>query len=313
MNSLERRITIIAVVLPFIGFLVALGFLWGGWVTWLDLAILAVLYVISGFGVTIGYHRLLTHRSFDAPAPVRAALSIAGSSAIQGAPIHWVADHRKHHAFADVDGDPHSPHTHGGEGWRAVLSGLWHAHTGWLFSREKPTSARKFAPDLVKDPTIRFVDKLFPAWALLFLVIPFLAGWAIGGSLHAGLTAFVWGGLVRVFLLHHVTWSVNSICHMFGSQPFDIRDESRNNWVVALFSLGEGWHHNHHAFPSSARHGLLRRQIDPSYKIIKLMERVGLATNVKEPRAAHMERKLKGAQPAPAAAVATEPEAELVA
>jgi stearoyl-CoA desaturase (delta-9 desaturase) len=294
MNSLERRITIVAVVLPFLGFLAAIGFLWGGWITWLDLGILAVLYVICGFGITIGYHRLLTHRSFDAPAPVRAFLAISGSMAVQGAPIHWVADHRKHHAFADVDGDPHSPHTHGGEGWRAVLGGLWHAHTGWLFSREKPTSARKFAPDLVKDATIRRVDRWFPAWALLGLLIPFLAGWLIGGTLHAGLTALVWGGLVRIFLLHHVTWSVNSICHMYGSQPFAIKDESRNNWVVALFSLGEGWHHNHHAFPSSARHWMLRRQVDPSYKIIKAMEKLGLASNVKEPRQEHIERKLRG-------------------
>jgi stearoyl-CoA desaturase (Delta-9 desaturase) len=297
MNSLERRITIVAVVVPFLGFLAAIGFLWGGWITWLDVAILAVLYVFAGFGITIGFHRLLTHRSFDAPAPVRAVLAIAGSMAVQGAPIHWVADHRKHHAFADVEGDPHSPHTHGGEGWRAVLGGLWHAHTGWLFSREKPTSARKFAPDLVKDTTIRRVDKWFPAWALLGLAIPFVAGYAIGGTLHAGLTALVWGGLVRIFLLHHVTWSVNSICHMYGSQPFAIKDESRNNWIVALFSLGEGWHHNHHAFPSSARHGVLRLQVDPSYQIIKGMEKLGLARNVKEPRKEHIERKLRPATP----------------
>ena len=305
MNSLERRITIVAVVLPFLGFLAAIGFLWGGWISWLDLGILAVLYVICGFGITIGYHRLLTHRSFDAPAPVRAFLAISGSMAVQGAPIHWVADHRKHHAFADVDGDPHSPHTHGGEGWRAVLGGLWHAHTGWLFSREKPTSARKFAPDLVKDATIRRVDRLFPVWALLGLAIPFVAGYALsGGSLHAGLTAFVWAGLVRIFVLHHVTWSVNSICHMYGSQPFAIKDESRNNWVVALFSFGEGWHHNHHAFPSSARHGLQRAQFDPSYWIIRGLEKVGLAKNIKEPRPQHIERKLKGA----AAATAPAPE-----
>ena len=309
MHTLERRVTVVAVVLPFLGFLAAIGFLWGGWVTWLDLTILAVLYVISGFGVTIGYHRMLTHRSFDAPSWLRAAFAIAGSTSIQGAPIHWVADHRKHHRFADEDGDPHSPHTHGGEGWRGVLGGLWHAHTGWLFTRERPTSARRFAPDLVKDPVIRRVDRWFPVWALLGLAIPFLAGWAIGGSLHAGLTAYVWGGLVRVFLLHHVTWSVNSICHMYGKQPFALKDESRNNWLVAFFSLGEGWHHNHHAFPSSARHGLQRRQFDPSYAIIKAMERVGLVWNVKEPREAHIAAKLRGAPKAPQ----REPDMELVA
>jgi stearoyl-CoA desaturase (delta-9 desaturase) len=296
MHSLERRITIVAVVFPFLGFLAAVGFLWGGWFTGLDLTLLAIFYVISGFGVTIGYHRLLTHRSFDAPAPVRAFLAIAGSTAIQGAPIHWVADHRKHHRFADEEGDPHSPHTHGGEGWRAVAGGLWHAHTGWLFTRDRPTSARKFAPDLVKDPTIRWADRWFPAWALLGLFLPAAIAFAVtGGSWKAALTAYVWAGLVRVFLLHHVTWSVNSICHMYGKQPFAIKDESRNNWVVALFSLGEGWHHNHHAFPSSARHGLQRFQIDPSYLIIKGMEKLGLARNVKEPRAQHIAGKLRDA------------------
>ena len=293
MNSLERRITIVAVIVPFLGFIASIFFLWGGWVTGLDMAILAVFYVISGFGVTIGYHRMLTHKSFDAPAWVRAAFAIAGSTAIQGAPIHWVADHRKHHRFADEDGDPHSPHTHGGEGWRAVAGGLWHAHTGWLFTRERPTSARKFAPDLVKDPVIRWVDKWFGLWAILGLAIPFFLGWAIGGSLFTGLTAYVWAGLVRVFLLHHVTWSVNSICHMYGAQPFAIKDESRNNWVVALFSLGEGWHHNHHAFPTSARHGLQRFELDPSYAIIRGMEMVGLASNVRKPTTRDLERKAR--------------------
>src|SRR5215216_5589093 len=284
-SALERRITVVAVVLPFAGFLAALILLWGGAVSWRDLAILAVMYVLVGFGVTIGFHRMLTHRAFDANPWLRATFAILGSMSVQGAVIHWVAAHRRHHAFTDEEGDPHSPHTHSGEGWRGVVSGLWHSHMGWLFEHEH-TSARRFAPDLRKDPLIRWVDKLFPVWALLGLVIPFAAGVLLsGGSLFAGFTAFVWAGLVRVFLLHHATCSVNSICNMYGSRPFGTKDESRDNWMVALVSLGEGWHHSHHAFPTSARHGLRRLQPDPSYAVIRGLERLGLVWNVKRPAA----------------------------
>jgi stearoyl-CoA desaturase (Delta-9 desaturase) len=297
MSALERRITVAAVVLPFLGFLAAIVLLWGGLVTMADLAILVLMYPPTGFGITIGYHRLLTHRSFEAPAAVRATLAVLGSMSLQGAPIHWVADHRKHHAFTDEDGDPHSPHTHAGDGWRGVLSGLWHSHMGWLFEGQR-TSARRFAPDLRKDAVIRWVDKYFPLWALLGLAIPFVAGFALsGGSLFAGFTAFVWAGLVRVFLLHHATWSVNSICHMYGDRPFATKDESRDNWLVALVSLGEGWHHSHHAFPTSARHGLRRSQIDPSYAVIRVLERLGLVWNVKRPKTQQIEAKRVAARP----------------
>jgi stearoyl-CoA desaturase (Delta-9 desaturase) len=283
-SSLERRITVVAVVLPFVGFLAALALLWGSGVTWLDLAILGVMYVLVGFGVTIGFHRMLTHRAFEAKPWVRATLAILGSMSVQGAVIHWVADHRRHHAFTDEEGDPHSPHTHDHEGWRGVMTGLWHSHMGWLFEGQR-SSAKRFAPDLRKDPLIRWVDKYFPLWALLGLAIPFVAGFALsGGSLFAGFTAFVWAGLVRVFLLHHATWSVNSICHMYGRKPFAIKDESRDNWMVALVSLGEGWHHSHHAFPTSAQHGLRRTQLDPSYAVIRGLEKLGLVWNVKRPK-----------------------------
>src|SRR4051794_6255677 len=227
-QKLERRITVAAVVIPFVAFLAALFLLWGGAVSVRDLAILAVMYAAVGFGVTIGFHRLFTHRSFEAKPWLRATLAILGSMSVQGAVIHWVADHRKHHTFTDEEGDPHSPHLHGGEGWRGVLRGLWHSHMGWLFDREHRASARRFAPDLRDDPGMRFVDRWFPVWALLGLAIPFVAGFAIsGGSLAAGLTALVWGGLVRIFLMHHATWSVNSVCHMYGDRPFAIEDESR--------------------------------------------------------------------------------------
>jgi stearoyl-CoA desaturase (Delta-9 desaturase) len=293
--ALERRITVFAVVLPFAGFLAALWLLWGGAVTGRDLAILAVMYVLVGFGVTIGFHRMLTHRAFDAKPWVRATLAILGSMSVQGAVIHWVADHRRHHAFTDIEGDPHSPHVHDVEGWRGVLKGLWHSHMGWLFEGER-TSASRFAPDLKKDPLMRRIDKLFPVWALLGLAIPFVLGFALsGGSLFAGFTAFVWAGLVRVFLLHHATWSVNSICHMYGRQPFAIEDESRDNWAVALISLGEGWHHSHHAFPTSAQHGLERKQFDPSYAIIRGLEKLGLVWNVKRPKDEQIAAKRLGA------------------
>jgi stearoyl-CoA desaturase (Delta-9 desaturase) len=290
-EKLERRITVVAVVIPFVAFVAALWLLWGGAVTARDLAILAVMYVAVGFGVTVGFHRLFTHRSFDAKPWLRGTLAILGSMSVQGAIIHWVADHRKHHTFTDEEGDPHSPHTHGGEGWRGVLAGLWHSHMGWLFEKEH-TSASRFAPDLKKDPLIRRIDQLFPVWVLLGLAIPFIAGFLVSGfSVTAGLTAFLWAGLVRVFLLHHATWSVNSICHMYGKRPFQTEDESRNNWAVALVSMGEGWHHTHHAFPTSARHGLSRLQFDPSYQLIRLFERLGWAWNVKTPSEKQLEAK----------------------
>ncbi|MBI5310252.1 MAG: acyl-CoA desaturase [Actinobacteria bacterium] len=293
MSKLERRITIAAVVIPFIGFVAAIVLLWGEGVTALDLGILALMYFISGMGITTGYHRLLTHRSFETKPWIRAAFAIAGSMSVQGAPIHWVADHRKHHDFSDEPGDPHSPHTHGKPGWRGVIAGWWHSHMGWLFSRDDRASASRYARDLKNDPTITWVDKHFFSWVLLGLAIPFTLGLAIGGSLYAGFTAFLWGGLARIFMQHHATWSVNSICHMYGKQPFEIEDQSRNNWAVAMVALGEGWHHNHHAFPTSAKHGLLRGQLDPSYMMIKSLEAVGLAWNVRTPSDDAMQKKLR--------------------
>jgi stearoyl-CoA desaturase (delta-9 desaturase) len=293
MTKLERRITVGAVVVPFVAFVAAVVLLWGGLVSGRDFAIFAVMYLLVGFGVTIGFHRLLTHRSFEAPTAVRATLAALGSMSLQGAVIHWVADHRKHHTFADEEGDPHSPHTHDGKGWRGVLKGLWHSHTGWLFDHAKRTEVRRFAPDLLKDPAIRFVDRWFLGWVALGLLLPFAAGFALSGwQLTAGLSALLWGGLVRIFLLHHATWSVNSICHMYGTRPFAIEDESRNNAAIALVTLGEGWHHNHHAFPTSARHGLSRLQVDPTYALIRTMEAVGLARNVRRPGARQVEQKL---------------------
>ena len=232
---------------------------------------------------------------------------------VQGAVIHWVADHRKHHTFTDEEGDPHSPHTHGAPGWRGVLAGpLALAHGLAVRRRAQLRAPLRAGP--AQGPDDAQDRPLFPVWALLGLVIPFVLGFALsGGSWVAGLTAFVWAGLVRVFLLHHATWSVNSICHMYGKQPFSTEDESRNNWAVALVSLGEGWHHSHHAFPTSARHGLQRLQFDPSYALIKLFERLGWATNVKHPKPDQIEAKRRAvaeAETAPETADADTAETE---
>lgn len=293
MSKLERRITIAAVAIPFLGFIAAIVLLWNDGVTWLDLAVMTAMYLFTGIGITVGYHRLFTHRSFETKPWVRVLLAIAGSMSVQGAPIHWVADHRKHHAFSDEDGDPHSPHTHDHSGVKGIFVGWYHSHMGWLFSREDRASASRYARDLKDDPAMVWVDRHFFSWVLLGLAIPFVLGWAIGGSLYAGFTAFIWGGLVRIFLQHHATWSVNSICHMYGDRPFETGDRSTNNWAVAFVALGEGWHHNHHAFPTSARHGLTGRQVDPAWIFIRTLEKTGLAWDVKVPGEQALQKKLR--------------------
>jgi stearoyl-CoA desaturase (Delta-9 desaturase) len=277
---LQRVALLVLTIGPFAGFVAAIAILWGRGIGVVDLALLVVFYVLSGLGVTVGYHRLLTHRSFRAPRPVRAWFAVAGSLAIEGSVISWVAAHRRHHAFADVEGDPHSPHLGEEEGLVGMLKGLWHAHVGWLFDEEK-TSIERWAPDLLKDPVMTRIDRLFPALAAVSLVLPAVAGFAFTGTPWGAVTAFLWGGLARVFLLHHMTWSVNSICHYFGKRPFETTDLSTNNWPLALLSFGESWHNNHHAFPTSAIHGLGRWQIDPSGFVIRALERMGLARDVK--------------------------------
>ena len=295
MYKLERRITVVAVVLPFLAFIAAIVLTWGGLVHYRELLIMAGMYTLTGMGVTVGYHRLFTHRSFVAPAPVRAFFAIAGSMSLQGSIITWVADHRKHHTFSDEDGDPHSPHLHEAEGVKGIIAGLWHAHTGWLFDLREKASKSRHARDLRQDPLIRYIDRTFLIWVAVGLLIPFLLGFALSGfEVTAGLTALLWGGFVRIFLQHHATWSVNSICHMYGKQPFDTGDQSRNNWLVAMVSFGEGWHHNHHAFPTSARHGLRPLQVDPSYYVIKAMEKLRLVREVRVPRADELDRKRAG-------------------
>ncbi|MDO9355112.1 MAG: fatty acid desaturase [Solirubrobacteraceae bacterium] len=255
---------------------------WGsGFLDWVDVGIFAVMYLWSGFGVTVGYHRLLTHGSFETKPWLRYTFAIAGSMGVQGAVIHWVADHRKHHAFSDQEGDPHSPHTKDRQGFSGAVAGLFHAHVGWLWEYHATSDYKRYARDLYEDPTMRRIHKLFPFFLLLTFAVPFALGFVLTGfSLNGGLTAMFWGGLVRITLQQHATWSVNSICHFFGTQRFDSNDEATNVWWVALPSLGEGWHHNHHTFPRSAEHGMKKSEFDLSAQFIRLLEKTGLATNV---------------------------------
>jgi stearoyl-CoA desaturase (Delta-9 desaturase) len=276
----DRIITGAITALPVVGLVVAGWQTWNDLLHWHDLVVFAVVYFLTAMGVTVGFHRHLTHRSFETSRGMRGALAALGSAAIEGPVISWVADHRKHHAFSDEEGDPHSPHVGHGHGLRGTLRGLLHAHVGWLFLHTQRGSKERYAPDLLADPVVRWVDRTFVLWVAVGLLVPFGLGFALGGSLAAGLTGLLWGGLIRMFVVHHVTYSINSLCHTFGRKSYETRDESRNLAWLAIPSLGEAWHNNHHAFPTSAVHGLGRRQVDVSAMVINLLERAGLVWNV---------------------------------
>jgi stearoyl-CoA desaturase (delta-9 desaturase) len=277
----EQVALVLFVVLPLLAVLAAGFMLWGRGIGWSDVVIGVVMYAIAGHGITVGFHRYFTHGSFKANRPLRIALAVAGSLAIQGPVIRWVADHRCHHAYSDKPGDPHSPHEYG-EGVVAMLKGLYHAHMGWLFDPQQ-TSLEKFAPDLMADRDIVAVHKMFPQLVAVSLILPALAGYAVTGRVSGALTAFFWASLVRVGLLHHVTWSINSLCHTFGNRPFKTRDKSTNFWPLALISMGESWHNLHHADPTAARHGVDRFQFDSTARIIWAFEKAGWASDVRWP------------------------------
>ena len=277
MTRLERYANLTGVVLPFVGTLAAIVLLWNRAVDVTDLAVLVVMYLVTAVGITVGFHRLLTHRAFVSYPWVERTFAVLGSLSVQGSVMDWVADHRKHHAHTDREGDPHSPHVGHGSG----LAGLWHAHVGWLMETQGQADWKKYAGELYEDPAMRLIGRRFPLLALLSLLIPTVAGWALHGFTAEGaLRGLVWGGLVRIFFVHHITWSVNSVCHFFGRRRFDLEDHSTNVGWLAVLSLGESWHHNHHAFPRSAYHGLRWWEIDPSGLIIAGMQKVGLAWNV---------------------------------
>jgi stearoyl-CoA desaturase (delta-9 desaturase) len=288
----SRVVTLVAVVVPPLGVLSAVGLLWGVALSWVDVAIFAVFYTLGGLGNSVGFHRLFTHRSFETTAWLRSTFAILGSLTLQGPVTQWVTDHRKHHALSDQDGDPHSPHAGHGEGPWAAVKGFVHAHVGWLFRTKGMERGEHYGRDLYADRAVRRVDRLYFLWTILTFGIPFAIGYLAGGfSIGLGLQALVWGGLVRIFAYQHATFAVNSICHLFGGRAYRSRDESRNNWVIAALTFGEGWHNNHHAFPSSARHGLDRFQLDLSWWTIRALERLGLAWDVKVPGAAQRDRR----------------------
>jgi stearoyl-CoA desaturase (delta-9 desaturase) len=272
------NLAVTTVPLALIG--VAIWQSWGGLLVWQDVLIFFATLIPFGFGITIGFHRLFTHRAFKTSAPMRLLWAILGSMALEGPVIEWVAYHRRHHRYSDEDGDPHSPHVGHGSGVGGAIRGLFYAHVGWVLFSDEPAEEERYAPDLIADPVVLFVDRTFILWAVAGLALPFGLGVALTGSIYGGLMGLLWGGAVRIFVLHHVTFSINSLCHAYGRRPFATRDQARNLAWLAPFTFGEAWHNNHHAFPTSARHGLGRAELDPSAAVIGLMERVGLVWDV---------------------------------
>jgi stearoyl-CoA desaturase (delta-9 desaturase) len=269
----------LGVLLPVIGFVVAIVLLWDTFVGPAALAVMAFMYLLSGMGITVGFHRLLAHRSFETSPTGRAVFGILGTMAMQGPVIRWVTNHRKHHVYPDEEGDPHSPHLTGHGGVRGAVAGLWHAHVGWIFEDDRAPRER-YAPDLLNDPAISFVDRTAAVWVIAGFVLPFALGLGITGTLGGALIVLLWGGPVRIFFVHHFTFAINSLCHFLGSRRFQTDDESRNLALLAPFSFGESWHNNHHAFPTSAFHGHRKFEIDPGGWLIRGLERLGLVWNV---------------------------------
>ncbi|MFM8896166.1 MAG: acyl-CoA desaturase [Actinomycetales bacterium] len=272
----------IFIVAPTVALLATIPMIWGGWLDWVDIGLLALFWAITGVGITVGYHRYFTHGSFKAVRPVKIALALAGSMALQGSLAQWVADHRKHHKFSDEVGDPHSPWRFG-TSHRAVAKGLVYAHVAWIFD-ENQSSIRQYAPDIADDPDLRAISRWFPAIVTASLLLPALLGGLLTWSWVGALTAFFWAGLVRIAVVHHVTWSINSICHVYGKRPFKARDLSSNVAWLAIPSFGESWHNLHHSDPTCARHGVLRGQIDPSARMIRALEVLKLASDVRWPK-----------------------------
>lgn len=291
-GTTERALVGIFVGVPFLAVLAAVPFAWGWGLGWHDIVIGLVFYVISGLGIAVGFHRYFTHGSFKAKRSLRVALAIAGSLAIEGPVLTWVADHRRHHKYSDRAGDPHSPWRFGDD-WKALTKGLIYAHVGWMFNPSK-TSQQRFCPDLLADPDMRRVSRWFATIVAVSLLLPPAIGGLWSMSLPGALTAFFWASLVRVAALHHVTWSINSVCHTFGQESFDVRDKSRNVAWLAIPSFGESWHNLHHADPTCARHGALRGQFDPGARVIWVLERLGLAYDVRWPDATRLAAKQTG-------------------
>jgi len=279
-STVDRVANMAVTVVPLALIGVAVEQSWGGLLVWQDILIFFAMLIPFGFGITVGFHRLFTHRSFKTGRVMRFVWAVLGSMALEGPVIEWVAYHRRHHRFSDAEGDPHSPHVGHGSGILGALRGLFYAHVGWVLFSDEPAEEARYAPDLMADPAVRFVDRTFILWALAGLALPFGLGVALTGTVFGGLMGLLWGGAVRIFVLHHITFCINSLCHFFGRRDFETGDESRNLAWLAPLSFGEAWHNNHHAFPTSARHGLGRHELDPSGRLIDLMERAGLVWDV---------------------------------
>jgi stearoyl-CoA desaturase (delta-9 desaturase) len=295
-SILAQFVRLLVIIIPFAGLIAAGVLMWGWGFDWLSLVLFLVMYIITGMGITVGYHRLFTHRSFETHPVIKAMLGIAGSMAVEGTIMQWVADHRMHHQHSDQHGDPHSPNLDD-HGILGMIRGLWHAHMGWFFKPNMPEWT-KYVGDLRKSKLISVISALFPLWVAVGLIVPALLGGLISLSWSGAVLGLVWGGLVRIFLVHHVTWSINSVCHMWGSRPFETNDLSRNNLVFGILAFGEGWHNNHHAFPTSAKHGLRWWQIDTSYWAIRIMGWFGLAWSIKKAEHDKMvvKRRARGAE-----------------
>lgn len=276
-----RLVVLLVIFIPLLSVVAAPFFVWGWGFGWTDLGLLVGMYVLTVLGITVGFHRLFVHRSFETYLVVKFILAALGSMAVQGALFKWVGMHRRHHQYSDTVDDPHSPQF-GGGGVIGVLRGFWHAHIGWFFDADPPNLDR-YVKDLMVSRTLRIANYLFPLWVALGLVLPAVLGGVITGSWMGAWSGLIWGGLVRVFLVHHVTWSINSACHLWGQRPYESHDMSRNNLLFGILGLGEGWHNTHHAFPTSARHGLRWWQIDVSYWVIRTLALLGLAWNLKLP------------------------------
>ena len=269
-----------AVILPFLGFAAVVVSLWSRRFYWVDGGLLLGMYVLTAVGITVGYHRLFTHRAFEANRMVQLILAVLGSMAVEGSLLKWVAVHRCHHQHSDTHEDPHSPHEQS-DSLLGPLRGLWHAHVGWFFQPDPPNLPH-YVKDLQQSSLLRTVSSLFPLWVVLGVVIPAALGGLLSGTWMGAFSGLMWAALARIFLVHHVTWSINSICHLWGSQPFRTGDHSRNNFLFGLLGFGEGWHNNHYAFPSSARFGLRWRQIDLGYWLISVLALLGFASKVRD-------------------------------
>jgi stearoyl-CoA desaturase (delta-9 desaturase) len=289
--SNTMRVTIaIFIIIPLLAVIAAIPLAWGGFVGWSDLVIVVLFWAITAGGITVGFHRFFTHGSFKTNRFMKYVLGIAGSLALEGSLSQWVADHRKHHQFSDEEGDPHSPWRFGTTK-RAVAKGLYWSHVGWLFSEEQ-TDPEKYAPDIANDPDVQRISRAFPLIVTISMLAPAVLGGLLTWSWMGALTGFFWGSLIRIALVHHVTWSINSICHVFGNRPFNSRDLSSNVWWLAIPAMGESWHSLHHAEPTAARHGVFKGQVDISASIIRGMEKTGLATDVRWPKRERLMRKL---------------------